>query len=208
MFKLLIYNEDQLYLKPLKSSISEVFKEAEVQTVNTTKVIARKFMDFTPDVLVYFCKHPVKGTIKIIEDLKQRFSNLKVVFISNNANKRIIKEMCSNLVDAYLVGKASCDDLMDAIKAVKEKKSYVCTEVLKTILLEMRNPFVAKYNLNQRELEVLTLLAEELPSKQIADKLHVSPHTIETNKRQLMKKFNVRSSIGLAKIALREGLVF
>ncbi|MFK7757895.1 MAG: response regulator transcription factor [Flavobacteriales bacterium] len=116
--------------------------------------------------------------------------------------------MSRKLVDAYLVKTASHEDLVNAIYAVMSNRSYVSTEILNSIIDDVTDPFKVRYNLSTRELEVLALLAQELPSKQIADKLNVSPHTIETNKRQLMRKLDVRSSIGLVKVALREGLVY
>ncbi len=206
--KILIYNEDLLYLSPLQILLESGLKNAEIKTTSYNKSVNGILNDFSPNILIYICKYPIKKITDQLKAFKERFSSLKLIFVSNTANKKMVKQAKENLVDAYLVQKASPRHLFNAINAVSNQERYVCDEVLNELLNEVNDPFMAKYDLNTREMEVMTLLAQENSTKLIADKLNVSHHTIETNKRQLMKKFNVRTSIGLVKIALREGLAY
>jgi DNA-binding NarL/FixJ family response regulator len=62
-------------------------------------------------------------------------------------------------------------------------------------------------NLSEREIEIITLIAQELSTNQIAEKLFLSPATVETHRHNILKKLGIKNSIGLVKFAMKNGLV-
>jgi two-component system NarL family response regulator len=103
------------------------------------------------------------------------------------------------------------DELRRAISAVTEGKHYLSPDVAGVVveagLAATESPKRTVYStLGAREREVLQLLAEGHSSPEIAKRLHISPSTVETHRRNIMKKLDVHSVAELTKYAIREGL--
>jgi DNA-binding NarL/FixJ family response regulator len=108
--------------------------------------------------------------------------------------------------------KSGKDELERAVRAVASGKKYFSEEVVNELAMNIDDDFNNAVpetieNLTPRELEILKLVAAELNTKEIADKLFVSVPTVETHRANLMRKLGVKSAIGMTKFALRHGLI-
>jgi two-component system NarL family response regulator len=100
-------------------------------------------------------------------------------------------------------------DLHEALQAARQGKSYLCAEVTQGVVDASRHgsPGEAKPGvLSEREREVLQLLAEGLSSPQIGKRLFIASSTVETHRRNIMRKLGIHSVADLTKWAIREGL--
>jgi DNA-binding NarL/FixJ family response regulator len=149
----------------------------------------------------------IEATRRITEDCPE----IKVIALSMHSDKRFVTGMLEAGAAGYLLKDCAFEELARAIQSVVADKTYLSPEitdvVVKDYLLKSsQNPASADSALTTREREVLQLLAEGKSTRQIAAALHVSIKTIETHRRHIMDKLNIRSIAELTKYALREGL--
>ena len=101
------------------------------------------------------------------------------------------------------------------MKTVASGKKYYSESVVFELLnrdknmADLTNETIEEklHNLSEREIEIITLIAKELSTNQIAEKLFLSPATVETHRHNILKKLGIKSSIGLVKFAMKNGLI-
>jgi two-component system response regulator NreC len=165
-----------------------------------------------PDVVVMDVSMPdlngIEATTQIIESLPET----RVIALSMHSDKRFVMGMLRAGASGYLLKDCASQELATAIHQVAGGKKYLSPEitgvVIDDVLLGALSEEVATATspLSAREREVLQLIAEGWSTKQIAPHLYVSIKTIETHRRQIMKKLDLHSIADLTKYAIREGL--
>jgi DNA-binding NarL/FixJ family response regulator len=135
--------------------------------------------------------------------------NAKVIGLSMNSDRRYVVAMFAAGAVGYLPKDAASSELVFAIRTVMQNQTYVSPSVAEGVVANVRASQLAlpsPRSLSSREREVLQLLAEGKTSKDIAATLHLALATVETHRRQIMAKLELRSVAELTKYAIREGL--
>jgi DNA-binding NarL/FixJ family response regulator len=164
-----------------------------------------------PDVVVMDVGMPGLDGIEATRQLQSRAPRARVVALSMNADRRYVQAMLSAGAWAYLVKSAASDELIRALRAVSHGEKYVSPAVAGAAVDALGGGSAAvradpRGQLSPREREVLQLIAEGLTSKEIAMRLRVAVSTIETHRKQIMAKLDLRSVAELTKFAIRAGL--
>ncbi len=113
----------------------------------------------------------------------------------------------------YLVKENAFDELVRAIRAVQKKMNYLCPVATKVMMREYLHQIGGKEDikvwdiLTPREREILQLLAEGRKTREIAEVLNVSVKTIETHRKNIMDKLDIKSIAELTRYAIREGII-
>jgi DNA-binding NarL/FixJ family response regulator len=147
----------------------------------------------------------IDATRRIVTDLP----GTKVIALSVNADRRYVIAMFQAGAAGYLLKNSASEELIQAVRAVSQNLTYVSPSIGAIMVDNLSAPGperAANRQLSPREREVLQLLAEGKTSKDIAHCLNLSVPTIETHRRQIMHKLNLRTIAELTKYAIREGL--
>lgn len=133
----------------------------------------------------------------------------KIVALSMHVDRRFVTEMLRAGVSAYVTKSSALSELVQAIRAVVDRRTYLCPEVAGGLASIVRSDDQNKpeARLSGREREVLRLIAEGIRSQPIADRLHISVGTVEVHRRNIMRKLGVRTVADLTRYAIREGLI-
>lgn len=136
---------------------------------------------------------------------------MKVIALSIHSSRRFVTEMLKAGASGYILKECLFDELVEAIRTVLNGGIYLSYKITGVVIDDYVNRLSNKYQpetpaLTAREREVLQLLAEGKSTKQIAQQLHVSSKTIESNRRNIMDKLGIHSVAELTKYAVREGL--
>ena len=114
----------------------------------------------------------------------------------------------------YILKNTGKAELVQAINTVSKGQSYFSDEVTQTIMksLVSQRPRGSKYPdsapiVSRREREVLALIVREFTTPEIAEELHISLKTVESHRRSLLTKLNVRNSAGLVRVAFEHDLI-
>ena len=189
-----------------KQADMEVVGEAE--NGRTAVELAHKLK---PDIVVMDISMPDLNGIEATRQIVGRIEGVKVVALSMHSGREYVMDMLQAGVSGYILKESCPEDLARAIHLVAAGKTYLDPEIAEVAIETAVNPRSdadrpRAEELTNREREVLQLLAEGKTTKQIAALLFVSTKTIDTHRRQIMKKLNLDSLPELTKYAIRAGL--
>jgi two-component system NarL family response regulator len=211
-FRVLLVDDHELMRDGLRSILE---KEEDVEVVGeaadgrTAIALARTV---NPDIVVMDVVMKDLNGIEATRQILAESPRVKVIALSSHADDRYVQAILEAGASAYVLKANAYDNLRSALDAVGSGKSYLSPEVTEAVIqasrgggVELRDGSLCA-RLSPREKEVLQLLAEGLSSPQIGDRLFVATNTVETHRRNIMRKINLHSVADLTKYAVREGL--
>jgi two-component system response regulator NreC len=145
---------------------------------------------------------------QLLKEVKLNFPHIKILIIASDLSKSQILQLLDFEIDGYLTNKCDLTEIKNAIRAIIKNDKFFCNTVI-NILLEKQKPEENCYpsKLSDREIEITKLIASGLTSKQMAAKLFLSTHTINTHRKNIMKKIGVKGASEVTLYAINEGLV-
>jgi DNA-binding NarL/FixJ family response regulator len=164
-----------------------------------------------PHVVVMDVAMPELNGIDTTRKIKAENPQIGVIALSMFADKRYVIGMLEVGASGYVLKSGAAAELVQAIETVSQGRKYLSPEIAELVVngfLNRENPVAhpEKSVLGDREREVLQLIAEGYSSKEIAQKLDISPITADTHRRNIMKKLELHSIAELTKYAIREGI--
>ncbi|WP_299901246.1 response regulator transcription factor [uncultured Aquimarina sp.] len=206
-YNLIIADDHKMFLDGLLSILNSENDYNILLTAKNGKHIA-KYVEINPDekidLIITDITMPEMDGIALNKIVKERNRNIKTLVVSMHNNPDMIDTLIEHDVDGYVPKNAEKEELLKAIQTILSGEKYFSREI-KDIYME--NKFSKKKDeevkLTQREIDVITLIAQEFTTQEIADKLFLSKHTIESYRKNLIAKLNVRNLAGLTKYALK-----
>lgn len=160
------------------------------------------------DLVITDVTMPEVDGIALNKWIKSTSNNIKTLVVSMHNTPEIIDDLIESDVDGYLQKNAKKEEFLKAIETILGGEKYFSREI-KDIYLKSKfeKNKDSDIKLTKREVEVISLIAEEFTTQEIADKLFLSKHTIESYRKNLITKLNVRNLAGLTKYAIKKGYV-
>jgi len=162
------------------------------------------------DVLVLDLAMPGRDGFGVLDEAKTIRPQLKVLVLTMHADPEYVARAVRGGADGYLLKDSAVQDLVAGIDAVIAGRAYHSPSVQRALsdMVRGRDEITRPLDaLTEREREVLKLVAEGCPSKEIAYRLGISGRTVETHRANLMRKLDVHSVALLTQLAIREGLI-
>ena len=208
----------------------QILIEGIVAVVNTDKDISVEGYSLTgqqvidwysnkdniADVLILDITMPVIDGFQVLKYFQDNKIEQKVIVLSSYDDLRIVQEVLSLGCKGYISKNNASEHILRAIKAVANGEQYFSSDIQAVMVKSltgqdveqghMPNDFLIN-SLTERELEVLKLITKQYSSMQIADRLCLSVNTIETYRKRLLKKINVKNAVGLAMYAVKNNIV-
>ena len=210
--RVLIADDHKIMLAGLRSLLEKQTDFEVVGEADNGRKAVQMAQEKTPDVVVMDVSMPdlngIEATMQIVESLPKT----RVIALSMHSDKRFVMGMLRAGASGYLLKDCASQELATAIHQVADGKKYLSPEITGVVINDFllgapaEEVTTATSRLSPREREVLQLIAEGWSTKQIASHLYVSIKTIETHRRQIMKKLDLHSIADLTKYAIREGL--
>jgi len=159
-----------------------------------------------PDVVLMDINMDGKLDVTTTETITQRWPEIKVLAFSMHEEVLVIRRMLKAGASGYILKNAGHQEVLLAIETVMNGGSYYGQEVLdimtQSITSDEEDDEVV---LSNREKQVLHFVAKEYTNQEIAEKIKISLRTVETHKRNLIKKLRVKNVVGLVRFALEQG---
>ena len=156
-----------------------------------------------PDVILMDVNLPDRSGTELCKDVKELYPAVLVLGLSTFNQQAVIRNMVDNGASGYLLKNASKNEILEAITIVVRGKQYLSFEAARS--MKERNqdsPIITR-----REKEILLLIAEGLTNAEIAEKLFISIPTVNTHRKSLLEKFDVKNTALLISKAIRYGFV-
>lgn len=167
------------------------------------------------DILVMDINMPQKDGLEVLRELAGAEFPFKVIILSSYDELKLIREVMKLGASGYLTKQCAGENIVEAIQVVHSGEEYFCDTVREKIFstFAKNNPKINtgvsafSTNLTDRELDIIRLISLEYSGKEISEELFISQHTVESHRKNLMKKLDVKSSVGLVKYAIKHKLV-
>lgn len=167
------------------------------------------------DILVMDINMPIKDGIEVLREFSVKGFCCKVIILSSYDDVKIIKEVLKLGASGYLSKQSAGESIIEAINAVASGEEYFSKSIRDRIFDSFSkipqqsyiNEAMPLSTITERELEILRLITLEYSGTQIGDELNISSNTVETHRKNLIKKLNVKSTIGLVKYALKHNII-
>ncbi|MEQ9424159.1 MAG: response regulator transcription factor [Cyclobacteriaceae bacterium] len=158
------------------------------------------------DILVTDYSLPKVDGLALVRILKRIKPDVKIIVLSMHRESHLVREILKEGVSGYILKNDSTNELLLALQHVRKDKVYLSTEINSMLIDSLKFQEETKL-FSDREREILKLIAEEFSSRQIAEELFISERTVETHRRNMMKKAGTNTTIGLMKFGYENNLI-
>lgn len=203
--KVLVVDDHPMVLEGMRSMLAQIsFVEISGTASNAFDAIEMIKVNL-PDIVITDINMPEVSGIDLTVKIRKEFPAVRVVAMSTFKERSYISQMIQSGASGYLVKSASKEEIEEAILSVNEGKLYMSLDINLTSSdkQELNNMPV----LSSREKEVLQLIADGMTNPQIAAKLFLSLHTVDSHRKNLLTKFAVNNTASLIKLAAKYNLV-
>lgn len=145
--------------------------------------------------------------IELCAEIKKISPNTIVLAISNHTERSIIMKIIQNGASGYMLKNASVEELKDCMKNAMRGDVAFSKEVIEIIAKPSFNDLKGSPKFTKREKQIIQYIAKGKTTSQIADELFLSPLTIETHRRNMMQKLDVKNAIELINTATERLLI-
>lgn len=171
--------------------------------------LARKLR---PDVVLLDVTMPGRTGLEVTRELRSDEIESGILILSMHDDPEYVLQAVRAGADGYVLKDVTPAELRKAIQTVHEGREYFAERVTHQLSVGLRAELEREQrkgrleSLTARETEVLVLVAEGLTNREIAEKLEISPRTVETHRERLMTKLRIRTVAGLTRFVVEEGL--
>lgn len=203
MKKILIVDDHPVVAEGLRKLISDS-KSAEVIGIAGSGKACIDFLRWEkPDLIFLDINLPDINGIELCKEIKKTNPAIKILALTTFNEKSIISKMINNGADGYLLKNSDAEDIIESINEVSLGNRYIAVEV-ESILNKKDSSEII---LTKREREVLNLISDGLTNNEIAEKLFISPLTVDSHRKNLITKLEVRNTASLIKKAIENKLI-
>ena len=201
----IIIDDHEIFAEGLCSFLESDY--LRVKRIFTSSKEALKYLKSTNDIDLVFSdiNMPEINGIDLTKKIKNHNNKIKIIMVSMYEDQNIIKEAYKNQADGYLSKKSSLSNFKKAIKYAFQDLKYTNPAIKETY--EFQDKLTLKYSLTNREKEILSYLIKEKSNIEIGSLLNISKRTVETHRKNIMLKLDVKNSIGIAVKTLKYNLL-
>jgi DNA-binding NarL/FixJ family response regulator len=212
--KLLLADDEELFRKGISFLLQrqdniQILYEAN----NGSEVVEYlKSSSIHPDIILMDLKMPMLNGVEATKLINKEFPSIKIIALTSYNTKSFIANMIEIGAASYIVKNSTPEEMITTINQVIEKGFYYNEEVLNVIQDNLitnnrKNIFFEDIILTKREREILELICYQNSTQQIADKLFISPRTVEGHRNNLLLKTDSQNSAGLVVFAIQNKIV-
>lgn len=216
MKKVLIADKNYLSRVGAELLISSLKGYELLPSVTTDLVdLNNRINELSPDILIldFYSLNLSTADIKIVSKKKK---GLKVLAITEALSKAEMNAALGSGVDSYLLKECDREEIIEAIVATLNNERFLCGKITSVLTsepeIEQNKALIKTYScegfgVTEREIEIIKYIAEGLSNKQIADKLNLSTHTVNTHRKNIMNKLDVNNTAGIVMFAVKNQLL-
>lgn len=210
--KVLLVDDDPYVREGVRSCLSRHLQFDVVGEASTGQEAIAGVKKHTPDVVIMNSSLPGMDGLETTRCLKTSFPKVRVLILGGRKGRDVVKDVVRSGAPGYLSKNASPTELVNAIERVHRGETFFTPDVAQAFFEEfVQNGGKLEDSgpkpLSDREKQVLALIVEGLPNKDMAAQLRLSVRTVEKHRQRVMRKLGVRRATELVKFAVTRGWV-
>ena len=212
--KVLLADDHQMFLDGLASLLSQVKDVEVIATVNSGREALECLSKQSPHLAILDIRMPDMDGLQTTQKIKENYPEVKILGLTMENDLQLVTGMLEAGASGYILKNTGKAELELAIRQVMKGEPYLSQSISNQLAQNLIRNFKQKEeqhdalsSLTERELEILKLIALEHSNTEIADLLFISPKTVETHRKNLMRKIEVKNSLGVYKFAVKHQLL-
>ena len=208
-YSLLLVDDQSIFLDGIESLLERLPEVRVVGKAHNGQDAVRLSAELKPDVVLMDINMPHMDGIEANKRIRKASPATRVIVLSMYGHREFVLELLDSGVGGYLLKTTGKTELAEAILTVARGGQYIAQELRD--LAATRDKHTDRDGelnygaLTKREVEVVKLIMQERTTQEIADQLFLSSATVETHRRNIMHKLDVRNTAGLVKYAMERG---
>jgi len=211
---ILIVDDHELIINGLKSMLKNIKNFNIIGEANNGLEAIKKTKSLLPEVIIMDISMPVLNGIEACSSIVKVFPNIKIIALTQHEDNEYIIQMIKAGAYGYLLKNSKKEEFVKAIETVTSGNKYYSTNISELLISNIitQNTAQEESNKNEvpltkREIEIIRKIALELSNSEIANELHISLRTVETHRRNIMQKLNIKSVVSLIKYAAQNEII-
>jgi len=206
--RILLVDDHALVREGIKNSLETQEHIEVVGEAKDGKEALQRLSDTEVDVVVMDVSMPLMGGAETTRQIVEKYPKVNVLVLSMYNEETRVREMLKAGALGYILKSTSMKELLEAIELVSKGESYFTKEVSAKIMNQLIRgksdvQATTMSKLTTREMQILKLISEEFTNHEIADKLFISPRTVDTHRRNLIQKLQAKNTAGLVRFAIK-----
>jgi len=193
------------------NGLLKLFRENEGYEVTGTftngKDLLQELKQQLPDILLLDMHLPLIEGPELAATIIEKYPTVKIIVLSSSDIIFQVKKMLQLGCFGYLLKDSDDLTILKAIETVKLGGQFLSDSLQQQVMQDLFKKKTPVTVLTRREKEILQLITEEFTNQEIADKLFISPHTVDNHRISLLNKMQAKNTAGLVRKALEQGLV-
>ncbi len=214
MIKIHLADDHQILIDGIKTLLQTAPNIEVVGCSTNGTTVYQDVVDNNADILILDINMPEKDGVEVLKEFSEKGFPCKVVLLSSYDDIKFIKRIMKLGASGYLTKQCAGESIIEAIQVVSSGEEYFC-KIVREKIFSTATQDIAEINtykpenllLTGRELEIITLISLEFSGKEISEKLFISSNTVETHRKNIMKKLKLKNTIGLVKYAIKNKLI-
>jgi len=208
--KIIIADDHPLLVDGLRRVLEEMEDVEVMEPVGNGRQLLLRLRESPVDMVLLDLQMPQLDGLETLRILQKEFPRLKVVIFTNYNQQKLLREARNLGAGGYLSKSCTSQELKEAVRTVEDggtwfpKESPAAADDSPSIFV---NDFMKKYQITQREVEIIRKIAQGYTTKEIGEQLYVSEFTVNAHRRNICRKLDIYTPVGLVNFAKEHGLV-
>ena len=207
--RIMLADDHSVILDGLNAMLEGEKDLAVVDAVTSGTEVMRK-LEFAPrpNLLILDINMPDMDGIEVTLAVKEKYPEVKILILSMHSRKEFIKRLVGAGANGYILKNSGRAELLQAIREIARGETYFSREIMKEGFTE-KFPSSGKptVELSDREKDVMKYIASGLATKEIAEKLKISSHTVDSHRKNILTKLEVRNTADITRYAIKMGII-
>ncbi len=209
---LTIYDDPVFYIQGFSNILLQKEIFSSVYHYNSQKEFVDNYKVKPTDFVIYGShQKSVHEIIVALHEVSQNNKKVRIAVIGNYFDLNDIRKLFEKGIHCYLEKDTNFEEFLEAMKILKSQEIYICNSAKERMIGYISNQSQNLPNnsesLTKREIEVMQQICEGHSSKLISEKLFISINTVETHRKNILMKLNVKNSIGIVKYAVENNML-
>lgn len=205
--RLIITDDHNLFIDGLKLLLKDEQDVEVAEIANDGKELLKILSGTRADIVLLDINMPNLNGLDTARIIKQNHTQVKIILLSTYNDEHLIEKAKKLGANGYLLKTTNKEELLQTIKLVTSGQAcFPYRQPQQKNEFDEKDDFLKQFNLTRRELEILQLIKREWTNQQIADKLYLSIYTVETHRKNIMQKLNLKSPLALHKFITDKGI--
>lgn len=205
--KIAIVDDHQIVIDGIIALLNNIPKIKIVLTATEGAKIINNIRNTEIDILITDMMMPQMSGRELANQVRTLAPHVRIIGLSMNSEAHLVQQLIDEAnIAAYILKNSSKNELISCIEAVANGGTYFGQEI-KAALKSLENKEKDPHKLSAREVEILRLIEKEWNTKQIAEHLFISERTVETHRKNIFRKTETHSVLGLIKYAYQQHLI-